>query len=83
MSLACQYKVVDPDTAVNKVQSYHRALYQELQLALREVIGGSPVDDLLEKRGNFGAQVKDMVAPKAGEMGLEAVNKLVSAQVAH
>ena len=77
LSLACQYKVVDPDTAVNKVQSYHQALYQELQLALREVVGGSPVDDLLEKRGNFGAQVKDMVAPKAGEMGLELISASV------
>ena len=77
LSLVCQYKVVDPDTAVNKVQSYDQALYQELQLALREVVGGSPVDDLLEKRGNFGAQVKDMVAPKAEEMGLELISASV------
>ena len=53
VSLAAKYEISDPNIAINNVQNYQEALYLELQLALREIIGTAMIDDLLEKRNEF------------------------------
>jgi regulator of protease activity HflC (stomatin/prohibitin superfamily) len=71
VSIVAKFKVVNPRVAVIDVEDFTTALYSELQLALRAIIGGSPVDDLLERRGDFGPRVLETVAPKAEALGLE------------
>lgn len=71
VSIAARYRVVDPATAINEVEDYRRTLYLELQLALREIIGSTPIDDLLATRQEMGVQMLEKAAPKAKQMGLE------------
>ena len=71
VSLAARYRVTDPETATNKVQSYQDSLYLELQLALRQAVGGTPIEELLGRREEIGKRLLDVAAPKAAAMGLE------------
>src|SRR5438132_14180401 len=70
VSLAAKFEISDPEVAVNKVENYQNALYLELQVALRQILGGSPIDQLLEKRNEFGKQLLEIVSPKAQALGL-------------
>jgi len=54
ISLAAKYQIVDPAVAINQIEDYQQALYLELQMGLREIIGGAAIDDLLEKRADSG-----------------------------
>lgn len=70
-SLAARYRVADPALAVNGVENYETALYTALQLALRAVIAGSPVEALLENRAGLGRQVTERAAEGVRTLGLE------------
>jgi regulator of protease activity HflC (stomatin/prohibitin superfamily) len=71
VSIAARYRVLDPATAINEVEDYRGTLYLELQLALREIIGSTPIDDLLAKRQEIGLQLMEKTSAKATQMGLE------------
>jgi regulator of protease activity HflC (stomatin/prohibitin superfamily) len=71
LSLAARYRVVDPAQAVNEIESYETALYTGLQLALRSVIAGSPVEELLQSRAGIGARVVELAAPTVRAAGVE------------
>jgi len=77
VSLAVQYEIVDPERAVSKVEDYQAALYLTLQVALRAIIGSSPIDELLEKRTELGPRLTEMAAPALEGIGL----RLVSADI--
>ena len=77
VSLAAKYEVVDPAVAVNKVENFRDALHVELQLALRHIIGGTPIDDLLAGRQTIGTTLQEMVAAKTASFGL----KLLSVEI--
>jgi regulator of protease activity HflC (stomatin/prohibitin superfamily) len=70
VTMSAKYEVVDPVVAINQVQNYLQALYTELQLALREVVGTTKIEDLLERRGELGARLSELAVPKAAELGL-------------
>lgn len=70
VSLAAKYEVINPETAVNKNENYQSTLYLELQLALRKIIGGATMDDLLNQRQEFGQRLLEITSPKAEEMGI-------------
>ena len=71
VSLAANYEIADPNVAINKVESCHNALYLELQLALRQIIGAAPIDDLLEKRTEFSNTLLKLTEQKAADLGLK------------
>ena len=71
VSLAAKYEVVDPAAAVNTIENFRDALHVELQLALRQIIGGTAIDDLLAQRQSIGAKLHDIVAAKATSFGLK------------
>lgn len=71
VSLAATYRVADPALAVNGVESYETALYTALQLAVRTVIAGSPVEELLQQRAELGARVLALAVAPARAAGLE------------
>jgi regulator of protease activity HflC (stomatin/prohibitin superfamily) len=73
LSLAVQYRVVDPVVAINEVQDYLGATYSLLQVALREVVGVKAIDDLLQHRDVIGPEVLERSAAKAKAIGIEVV----------
>ena len=76
VSLAARYEIVDPNIAVNTVQNYQGALYLELQLALREIIGTATIDDVLKSRNEFSKRLMELTEQKIHALGLKllAVN---------
>lgn len=70
VSLAAKYEVADPAVAINKVENFRDALHVELQLALRQIISGMPIDDLLAARQQIGAKLQEIVAAKIPALGL-------------
>ena len=76
VTLAAKYQIVDPAIAINQSENYQQALYVELQLGLRELIGGAEIDELLAKRPEFGARLLERKKPAAAQLGLllESVN---------
>lgn len=74
VSLAANYEITDPNIAINKVMSYEQALYLELQLALREIIGAVDIDTLLNGRNEISNKLMDIMAPKISELGLKLIS---------
>ncbi len=74
LSVAANYKVVDPKLATIKVDNYYSAIYIALQLELREIVGTLNIEELLEKRNQIGAKLLEACRPKAAELGLELVS---------
>ena len=71
VSLAVTYEIADPNVAINQAQNYQDALYVELQLAAREIIGNAMIDELLEKRTDFAGRLRSLAEPKAERLGLK------------
>lgn len=74
VTLAAKYEVVEPETAVNKVQDYQSALYVEIQLGLREIVGSAKIEAVLEKRDEIGARLTELAVAKAAELGLRLLS---------
>jgi regulator of protease activity HflC (stomatin/prohibitin superfamily) len=74
VSLAARYVVSDPVAAITGDQSFGRALYIELQLALREVLAAGTVDDVLASRAKVGPAVLERCASKLARIGVELLS---------
>lgn len=70
VSLAANFEVTDPNVAVNKVMNYHEALYLELQLALREIIGTVDIDTVLSARNELSRKLMEATEAKIAALGL-------------
>jgi regulator of protease activity HflC (stomatin/prohibitin superfamily) len=71
VTLVAQYRVVDPTLALHAVENYSERLHQDLQLALREVIAGRTLDQLLEGRAELGAELMRPAVEPARGYGVE------------
>lgn len=71
VSLAAEYRVAEPARAVNEVLDFEQALYLELQLALRTVMGSATADEILERRDELNKLLLTAVVDKATALGLE------------
>lgn len=65
------YKVVDPHKAVSQTEDVRQALYREVQLVLRSVIGARELDLFLSDKDVVAKEIEDNVRRRAGELGLE------------
>lgn len=65
------FKVDDAQTAVIKVQNYTYAVSQYAQAALRDVVGGMTLDDLLAERQKIGDEIEDIIQKEAKTWGLQ------------
>lgn len=65
------FKVVSVESAVMRIQDYVWAITQLAQTALRDVVGGVTLDELLAERERIGRMVEEVVAKQAEEWGLE------------
>jgi hypothetical protein len=70
ITIVAKYQVTDPERALNAVAGYRDAMYTQLQLALREIVGTAPVDAVLAGRMEMGKQLVAIVAPRAAEFGI-------------
>jgi regulator of protease activity HflC (stomatin/prohibitin superfamily) len=70
-SIAAAYHVADPAKAVLSTESYQMAIHTELQLALRAIASAVPIEDLLKRRAELPAQLKEIAAPRLREIGIE------------
>jgi regulator of protease activity HflC (stomatin/prohibitin superfamily) len=71
ISLVAQYRVTDPARAVNSVENYAEQFHQELQLALRDVIAGHTLDQVLDGRAELAAELHRLSAEPTRRYGVE------------
>lgn len=71
LSLAARYRVLEPAVAINEVQDYSGAMYLALQLAVRKIIGDTPIDELLATRQEIGKRLLAQAASRVNELGIE------------
>jgi regulator of protease activity HflC (stomatin/prohibitin superfamily) len=65
------FKVVNVENAVMRIQDYIWAITQLAQTALRDVVGGVTLDELLAERERIGKQIEQVVEKESKEWGLE------------
>ena len=70
VNLVVTYQVRDPEQAVSEVSDYGQALYREAQLALRAVVGGRSLEQLLGDKEAIGKEVQKLVGVRAAEFGV-------------
>ncbi len=74
VSLAANYEVAEPAAAINGVQDYEQALYTELQISLRGIIGAADIDTVLDSRSALSEQLMAAAVPKAEALGLRLLS---------
>ena len=74
VSLAAHYEITDPVAATNRAQNFQDALYLELQIALREIIGSADIDTVLNSRSEFSQKLLAMTEAKAQNLGLKLIS---------
>jgi len=65
------FKVVNVENAVMRIQNYIWGITQLAQTALRDVVGGVTLDELLAERDRIGKMVEEVVDKQAQEWGLD------------
>jgi len=70
-SIVATVQVKDAARAVLSSDSYLVAIHTELQLALRAIVSGLPIDDLLRRRAEVPAQLKAIAGPRLEAIGVE------------
>ena len=74
VSLAANFEITDPNVAINKVKSFEEALYLELQLALRELVGAVDIDTVLSGRNEVSKKLMEASESKVGALGLKLIS---------
>jgi regulator of protease activity HflC (stomatin/prohibitin superfamily) len=74
VSLAANHQVIDPVKAVMSTWDYTQALYTMIQVAVRDVIGSQPIDQLLENRKSFDEQLLQKCVDQAAELGIKLIS---------
>jgi regulator of protease activity HflC (stomatin/prohibitin superfamily) len=64
-------RVVRPDQAIINVQDYTFAIVQYARSALRDVIGGRTLDEVLSEREGIGHQIEGLLAKETEHWGME------------
>lgn len=71
ISIAARYQIADPATAIHTVENYSQSLYTQIQLAVRELVTTTEVENIVNGRNELSAKLLDTCAPKAQELGLK------------
>jgi regulator of protease activity HflC (stomatin/prohibitin superfamily) len=77
ISVVAKFRVDDPCRAINEVQDYRESIHSVIQIALREIIGSAPIDELLRNRQSFDIMLMEKCEKEVEELGL----KLLSANL--
>ena len=79
VTVAGQARVVDPQTYLASARNTHEALYLAVQAALRELMAGTTLEDLLASRGDMGERLLsgvrgiDALGVSIGQLGLKDI----------
>jgi regulator of protease activity HflC (stomatin/prohibitin superfamily) len=65
------YRILNGDRALNQVESYPMAVYQIALTTLRNVVGQSMLDDVLQNRDKINCRVQQIVDEITGQWGIE------------
>ncbi len=65
------YRVVDPNRAVNQVESFHHATLQIAQTTLRSVLGGADLDHLLSERESLNESLQRVIDAQTEPWGIK------------
>ncbi len=65
------YRVVDPNAAVNQVESFHNATLQISQTTLRSVLGGVDLDSLLGERESLNESLQHVIDAQTEPWGIK------------
>lgn len=65
------FRVMDPEAAITKVESYLRASSLIAQTTLRSVIGQAELDDLLSQREKINLQLQDIIDRQTDPWGIK------------
>lgn len=68
------YRIADARRALSAADDLRQALYREVQLALRGVIGGRDLDALLTEKDAVARVAEDLVRRRAEELGVRIVS---------
>jgi regulator of protease activity HflC (stomatin/prohibitin superfamily) len=69
-----RYRVTDAKAAIHGAHDYQQALYLTVQIALRGVIGGSSIEDVLARRTELDANLHQLCEKPVEELGLELLS---------
>ena len=70
LTLTAEYAPADAPTTAHTVADVEAALYLAVQLAAREYVAGTTLDELLEGKGALNAFLEAQVAPRAEQFGV-------------
>lgn len=73
VSVAANFEVIDPALAKNRVMDFEKTLYSEIQLAVREIIGQTEIDAILEGRNEISQRLMEMLESKSKDIGLSLI----------
>ncbi len=65
------YKVINPQYATTKIENFMRAVFNYTQGALRDVIGGMALDEILTQREKISQEIRKVVDEETREWGIE------------
>ena len=65
------YKVINPQYAITKIENPTRAVFNYTQGALRDVIGGMELDEVLTQREKISHEIRAVVDEETREWGIE------------
>ncbi len=65
------FKVINPESAIIKIEDYMFAIRQYTQAALRDVIGNNDMDFFLQEREKIAGSIKEIVDSETAEWGLD------------
>jgi regulator of protease activity HflC (stomatin/prohibitin superfamily) len=65
------FKVINPESAIIKIEDYMFAIRQYTQAALRDVIGNNDMDFFLQEREKIAGSIKEIVDSETSEWGLD------------
>ncbi|HTQ40033.1 MAG TPA: slipin family protein [Pirellulales bacterium] len=74
MNAVVTYRVVDARQAVSVADDVRQALYREVQLALRAVVGARELDSFLTDKDAVANELAEIVRPRAKSLGLELIS---------
>jgi regulator of protease activity HflC (stomatin/prohibitin superfamily) len=68
------FQVTNPENAILKIQNYSYAVMQYAQTALRDVVGGVELDNLLAEREKIAEQIKALVDKETDQWGIDVLS---------
>jgi len=73
LNVVADYEIADVTLATHRVTNYQSQLYEDVQLAARNIVGAVTVDALLEKRMEINAQIQEAVTSGAATYGVQVL----------